>query len=136
MQQKLNIIKNFYNWLADFFQKPFGLFIFFCSLVFAGIWYAEKQLEQGKVDGESFAKTEIKSLQNIVKKDSINIKKLDLEILYLNRQVDSCRSSNSTENLNKEVLKRIDEAEKMKKQLQMRISSIEGYQKTIDKNLK
>ena len=56
MQQKLNIIKNFYNWLADFFQKPFGLFIFFCSLVFAGIWY----------DGESFAKTLLNKIPEII----------------------------------------------------------------------
>jgi hypothetical protein len=136
MKERLNIIKAFYNWLSEFFQKPFGLFLFFCTLVFAGIWYSERQLEQGKIDGKSFAKTEISSLKNEVRKDSIQIKKLDIEIFVLSKRLDSCKNSTSTENLNREVLRRIDEAERMKKQLQMRISTIENYQKNIDQKLK
>jgi hypothetical protein len=112
------------------------LFLFFCTLVFAGIWYSERQLEQGKIDGKSFAKTEISSLKNEVRKDSIQIKKLDIEIFVLSKRLDSCKNSTSTENLNREVLRRIDEAERMKKQLQMRISTIENYQKNIDQKLK
>lgn len=136
MWTKLNIIKNIYNWLAEFFKTQFGLFIFFCSLVGFSVWYADQQRDEGKVEGKSFAETETKSLKNEVKKDSLQIVALNIEIDNLKKQVIDCENSNSTENLNREVLKRIDEAEKMKQQLQQRISTIDNYQKSIDKQIK
>lgn len=132
----INLIKSFYNWLADFFKTQFGLFIFFCSLICFSVWYADQQWNKGKVEGKSFAETETKSLKNEVKKDSLQILALNVQIENLKKQVTDCENSNSTENLNREVLKRIDEAEKMKQQLQQRISTIDNYQKSIDKQIK
>jgi hypothetical protein len=128
------------TFLQRFLSKKFGPEILFVVLVGAGVgsswWFNEKGRAEGKSEGKEIYIGRMLSFKIDSTNMATSLKEYKTENNYLKKQLDTCRNTTSTENLNKEVLKRIEEAENFKRSLEQKYFNDKKYNSNLNSLIK
>lgn len=120
------------SFVQEFLQKKYAWGIVFFVLLIAGLITAIIFYNRGKEDGKEYATSEVLSLKASIKNDSMQIKRMRADYNYLQIQLDSCNKNSNTSNLEELVNRKLEEAERLKKILERKITNDEK----INNNLK
>ena len=120
------------SFVQEFLQKKYAWGIVFFVLLIAGLITAIVFYNRGKEDGKEYATSEVSSLKASIRNDSMQIKRMRADYNYLQVQLDSCNKNSNTSNLEELVNRKLEEAERLKKILERKITNDEK----INNNLK
>lgn len=120
------------SFVQEFLQKKYAWGIVFFVLLIAGLITAIIFYNRGKEDGKEYATSEVLSLKASIKNDSMQIRRMRADYNYLQVQLDSCNKNSNTSNLEELVNRKLEEAERLKKILERKITNDEK----INNNLK
>lgn len=120
------------SFVQEFLQKKYAWGIVFFVLLIAGLITAIIFYNRGKEDGKEYATSEVLSLKASIKNDSMQIRRMRADYNYLQIQLDSCNKNSNTSNLEELVNRKLEEAERLKKILERKITNDEK----INNNLK
>lgn len=113
IQNNINAVKSFFNWLESFLQKQWGIFLFILSIVGGGLYYGNLKYEEGIKNGKEINKDRVENLLSI--RDEYKI-----TILVLNRKVDSLEYVLSKVDVLGEAQKRLDQSRKFEEQMKQK----------------
>ena len=113
IQNNINAVKSFFNWLESFLQKQWGIFLFILSIVGGGLYYGNLKYEEGIKNGKEINKDRVENLLSI--RDEYKT-----TILVLNRKVDSLEYVLSKVDVLGEAQKRLDQSRKFEEQMKQK----------------
>lgn len=121
-----------FNNARDFILKPASGWTFTIALCIAFYIIAENKYDKGVLDGKTTSKNEIESFKEGTKNDSLQIKRLQNNVSYLRKQLDTCNSSSANSNLVELLQKKLDESDRIRDLVQKKYINA----KEINTNLK
>lgn len=119
------------SFIERFWLKKNGPGITIFVVVLAGFITAIVFYNNGMADGKENSIAEIRSLIEAGKTDSLQIKRLKSDNLELQKQLDTCNKSSTTANLEDLVNKKLEEAERLKRILERKITNDEKLHKNL-----
>lgn len=117
------------TFIQTFIQGKYGFGILFILLILTAVFTGIKAYQGGKKEGKMYADSRINS-------DSIEIRTLNGRVAYYKLLLDSCSSRSISRDLEAEVIKKIDEAERLKRLLERKISSDEKFNNNVNSMIK
>lgn len=128
------------TFLQDFLQKKYAWGIVFFTLivlaVLASVWSHKDGVETGKQNSKEQVISLSAALRSTKINDSIEILAFKNNANYYKKMYDSCNRFSASQNLNDMVLKKIEEAESLKRMIERKISEDKKFNQKIDNALK
>lgn len=132
LRESAEVVQGSMNFIQEFLQKKYAWGIVFFVMIIGGLITAISFYNRGKEDGKEYATSEVLSLKASIKNDSMQIRRMRADYNYLQVQLDSCNKNSNTSNLEELVNRKLEEAERLKKILERKITNDEK----INNNLK
>lgn len=130
------IVEGRMTFIQRFLQKKYGPEILFFVLVLGGFITAIAFFNKGVESGAKNVKEEIISLKNSKRNDSIEIRTLNARVYFYKKSLDSCNTGSMNSNLESLLTKKLEEAERIKKLVERKISNDQKDIKALDKIIK
>lgn len=140
IEEGAKLVEGRMTFIQDFLQKKHGVEILFFVIIILGfataVWFYDIGEKNGKEDSKIEIQSLTFSLKNMRYSDSIEIKSLNSRIAYFTKRLDSCNNSSLSSNLEIEVTKKLEEAERIKRILERKIVSDQRDVKQIENIIK
>lgn len=127
------------TFMQEFLQKKYSWGIVFFTLivlaVIAAVWSHKDGVETGKENSKEQIISLSDALKSSKKNDSVQIQAFKSNANYYKKMYDSCNRFSASQNLNDLVLKKIEEAESLKRMIERKISDDKKFNQKIDNAL-
>lgn len=120
------------SFVQEFLQKKYGWGIVFFVIIIGGLITAIVFYKEGVKVGKENSKEEIQAINQAVQYYAVQIKKYRNDNEELQLELDSCNKKSNTNNLEDLVNRKLEEAERLKKILERKITNDEK----LNNNLK
>ena len=124
------------TFIQDFLQKKYGFGILIFVIIIAGLITAIVFYKEGVKVGKENSKEEIISINQAVSYYAIQIKKYKNDADELQAELDSCNKSSTNSNLEELVNKKLEEAERLKRILERKLTTSEKLNDNLKNVLK
>lgn len=132
IKEGAEIVEGRMTFIQDFLQKKYGFGILIFVIIIAGICTAIIFYKEGIKTGKENSKEEIISINQAVQYYAVQIKKYRNDNEELQLELDSCNKKSNTNNLEDLVNRKLEEAERLKRILERKITNDEK----LNNNLK
>ena len=124
------------SFLQDFLQKKYAWGIVFFVIIIGGLVTAIMFYNNGVKTGKENSAEEIKSLNQSVLYYAVQLKKYKEDTSDLEKKLDSCNKSSTSTNLEDLVNKKLEEADRLKKILERKLTTSEKLNDNLKNVLK
>lgn len=136
IKEGAELVEGRMTFIQDFLQKKYGFGILIFVIIIGGLITAISFYNRGKEDGKEYAISEVLSLKASIKNDSMQIKRMRADYNYLQIQLDSCNKSSTNSNLEELVNKKLEEADRLKRILERKLTTSEKLNDNLKNVLK
>lgn len=136
LRESAEVVQGSMNFIQEFLQKKYAWGIVFFVIIIGGLITAISFYNRGKEDGKEYATSEVLSLKASIKNDSMHIKRMRADYNYLQIQLDSCNKSSTNSNLEELVNKKLEEADRLKRILERKLTTSEKLNDNLKNVLK
>ena len=136
LRESAEVVQGSMNFIQEFLQKKYAWGIVFFVIIIGGLITAISFYNRGKEDGKEYAISEVLSLKASIKNDSMQIKRMRADYNYLQIQLDSCNKSSTNSNLEELVNKKLEEADRLKRILERKLTTSEKLNDNLKNVLK
>lgn len=130
------IVEGRMTFLQDFLQKKYGFGILIFVIIIAGICTAIIFYKEGVKAGKENSREEIISINQAVQYYAVQIKKYRSDADELQAELDSCNKTSTNSNLEELVNKKLEEAERLKRILERKLTTSEKLNDNLKNVLK
>lgn len=125
-----------FNNVRDFILKPAAGWAFTIVMAVALYINGDIKYDRGLKEGKQSAKDEVASLKKSSKNDEEEIYTLKGRVAYYKKQLDTCNNSSVNANLEDLINKKLDEAERIKRLIEKKLTSSEKINASLKTALK
>lgn len=136
IKEGAEIVEGRMTFIQDFLQKKYGFGILIFVIIIAGLITAIVFYKEGVKVGKENSKEEILSINQAVSYYAIQIKKYRNDNEELQAELDSCNKSSTNSNLEELVNKKLEEAERLKRILERKLTTSEKLNDNLKNVLK
>lgn len=136
IKEGAEIVEDRMTFIQDFLQKKYGFGILIFVIIIAGLITAIVFYKEGVKVGKENSKEEILSINQAVSYYAIQIKKYKSDAEELQAELDSCNKSSTNSNLEELVNKKLEEAERLKRILERKLTTSEKLNDNLKNVLK
>lgn len=136
IKEGAEIVEDRMTFIQDFLQKKYGFGILIFVIIIAGLITAIVFYKEGVKVGKENSKEEIISINQAVSYYAIQIKKYKNDADELQAELDSCNKSSTNSNLEELVNKKLEEAERLKRILERKLTTSEKLNDNLKNVLK
>ena len=130
------IVEGRMTFLQDFLQKKYGFGILIFVIIIAGLITAIVFYKEGVKVGKENSKEEIISINQAIQYYAVQIKKYRNDNEELQAKLDSCNKSSTNSNLEELVNKKLEEADRLKRILERKLTTSEKLNDNLKNVLK
>lgn len=136
IKEGAEIVEDRMTFIQDFLQKKYGFGILIFVIIIAGLITAIVFYKEGVKVGKENSKEEILSINQAVSYYAIQIKKYRNDNEELQAELDSCNKSSTNSNLEELVNKKLEEADRLKRILERKLTTSEKLNDNLKNVLK
>ena len=136
IKEGAEIVEDRMTFIQDFLQKKYGFGILIFVIIIAGLITAIVFYKEGVKVGKENSKEEILSINQAVSYYAIQIKKYKSDAEELQAELDSCNKSSTNSNLEELVNKKLEEADRLKRILERKLTTSEKLNDNLKNVLK
>lgn len=136
IKEGAEIVEDRMTFIQDFLQKKYGFGILIFVIIIAGLITAIVFYKEGVKVGKENSKEEILSINQAVAYYAVQIKKYRNDADELQAELDSCNKSSTNSNLEELVNKKLEEADRLKRILERKLTTSEKLNDNLKNVLK
>lgn len=136
IKEGAEIVEDRMTFIQDFLQKKYGFGILIFVIIIAGLITAIVFYKEGVKVGKENSKEEILSINQAVAYYAVQIKKYRNDNEELQAELDSCNKSSTNSNLEELVNKKLEEADRLKRILERKLTTSEKLNDNLKNVLK
>lgn len=136
IKEGAEIVEDRMTFIQDFLQKKYGFGILIFVIIIAGLVTAIVFYKEGVKTGKENSKEELISINQAVAYYTIQIKKYKSDAEELQAELDSCNKTSTNSNLEELVNKKLEEAERLKRILERKLTTSEKLNDNLKNVLK
>lgn len=136
IKEGAEIVEGRMTFIQDFLQKKYGFGILIFVIIIAGLITAIVFYKEGVKVGKENSKEEILSINQAVAYYAVQIKKYRNDNEELQAELDSCNKSSTNSNLEELVNKKLEEADRLKRILERKLTTSEKLNDNLKNVLK
>ncbi|QDP86085.1 hypothetical protein FNJ88_11195 [Chryseobacterium sp. SNU WT5] len=136
LKEGAEIVEDRMTFIQDFLQKKYGFGILIFVIIIAGICTAIVFYKEGVKNGKENSREEIISINQAVQYYAVQIKKYRSDADELQAELDSCNKKSNTTNLEELVNKKLEEADRLKRILERKLTTSEKLNDNLKNVLK
>lgn len=136
IKEGAEIVEDRMTFIQDFLQKKYGFGILIFVIIIAGLITAIVFYKEGVKVGKENSKEEILSINQAVAYYAVQIKKYRNDNDELQAELDSCNKSSTNSNLEELVNKKLEEADRLKRILERKLTTSEKLNDNLKNVLK